>query len=449
MTPIGLVVTLLVAAAGAGALLAVERRFSPPEQRILWFAFAGHVVAAIAMVWVTDEVLGGGDLFDYHVHAMHLANALRFDFWELLPEVIRVIFHEKTPLPVPVLGEGHSTGTMICLSAFIFLVLGDSIYSACMIVSIFSFFARVAIYTAFKSAFGALQWKAIAVACLLVPSVTFWSSGMLKESFALCGVAALFWAVQSLVSGRSSVWVWLIGFAGLILTAVIKSYLLIPFGLGLAAWFYLGQSRQRAFLRSVWGGIGSVLLAIGVVVAAGAVFPRYALDNLADQTMLVQQSGQARRGGSNVVLIDPATVGEEGITGPLPFMPIALGTALFRPFLFEVNSAQMFVNALEASVFIGLLLLVLARNGIRRNLATIRDNPVLGLCTVFVLVAALGIGITTTNLGSLSRYRAPIMPFFAVLLVVLSRRRREPLLAQDTRFLAHPARGGLGPRAVR
>ena len=40
-------------------------------------------------------------------------------------------------------------------------------------------------------------------------------------------------------------------------------------------------------------------------------------------------------------------------------------------------------------------------------------------CAVFTLALALGTGLASTNMGTLSRYRAPMMPFFFVLLMVL------------------------------
>lgn len=449
MTPIGIAVTLLVFAVGLAAMFVVERRFSQREQRILWLAFAGHVVASVAGVWVTQEVLGGGDLFDYQVLALRVTNALRADFWGLIPDVVRVIFHSETPLPVPILGEGHSTGAMVCLSALVFLLLGDSIYSACLAVSILCFFSRVGMYSAFKLAVGVPESRRIAVACLLVPSVTFWCSGLLKETFALTGICAVFWSIQALASKRGSVSTWLVGGVGFGLAAAVKSYLLIPFCLGLGVWFFLSQTRGWAPRRSVWGFVGGGVMTVAAVVLGGILFPRYALGTLAEQTAHMQAIGQSLVSDASVVLIDPVEVSEQGLSAQLSFMPLALLTALFRPLLFEAANAQMLVNALETTVFTLLFVLALTRNGFRKNIQTLKQYPVLGLCVGFVLVASLGIGITTTNLGALSRYRAPLMPFFAVLLLMMSERKHQPAPTRGRRFSGFQVRSGLAQRAMR
>jgi hypothetical protein len=63
------------------------------------------------------------------------------------------------------------------------------------------------------------------------------------------------------------------------------------------------------------------------------------------------------------------------------------------------------------------------------------EEPFLVFCVVFVITFGIAVGLTSTNLGTLSRYRSPILPFFAVLLLVLGRTRRA-------RFLAKEVRGG-------
>lgn len=422
----GVLVTLLVLSVGVGALLVIERRFGVVEQRLLWLGFSAHVICALTVVWVTSDVLGGGDLLAYHKTGLRLVRALRADFWEVFPDVVRVLFHARIPLPVPIHGEGSATGAMSCLTTLLLLVLGDSIYPACMVVSLGAFFSRVALYSAFRRALQPQDPRWLLAACVLLPSLTFWCSGLLKEAFAFIGLGTAFWALQSLTSRGWSWSVVLVGVCGVVLTGVVKGYLLMPFGVGLAAWLYLSQRRKGTGPRSTFAFVIAAGLAAIAIVVGGLVFPRYALAGLAEETLAMQAIGQRISGGSNIVLMDPGAVAGRGLGAQLPYMPLALVTALFRPFLFEAKNGQMLLNALETLLFTVGFVLALARNGIRRNLRTLQNAPVLGLCVGFVLAGALGIGLTTANLGSLSRYRAPLMPFFGVLLVMLTRREPAP-----------------------
>jgi hypothetical protein len=42
---------------------------------------------------------------------------------------------------------------------------------------------------------------------------------------------------------------------------------------------------------------------------------------------------------------------------------------------------------------------------------------------VFVITCAVAVGIATTNIGTLSRYRVPLMPLYVLLVAVLGYRR--------------------------
>jgi hypothetical protein len=127
-------------------------------------------------------------------------------------------------------------------------------------------------------------------------------------------------------------------------------------------------------------------------------------------------------------------------------VPIALLTALFRPFIFESFSAMQFLNAIEMTWLTVLFWQVVRRNKAAGLVKRISDNPALMFCLAFVLVLALGTGLSTANLGTLSRYRAPMMPFFLLMLLVL--REPEKSEAKAPPAAANPPRPRLsGARA--
>jgi hypothetical protein len=98
--------------------------------------------------------------------------------------------------------------------------------------------------------------------------------------------------------------------------------------------------------------------------------------------------------------------------------PLALGTALFRPFLFEARNAVQLVTALESTVLLVMVLQTIRRRRWSGLMQQVRTSPVLMFCLVFVLALALGTGLATTNMGTLSRYRAPMSPFYFILILV-------------------------------
>ena len=116
---------------------------------------------------------------------------------------------------------------------------------------------------------------------------------------------------------------------------------------------------------------------------------------------------------------------ERSFLGQLRFAPVALFTSLYRPLLFEARNVQMLINAFETTFILGASMLLLPR-GWRAILVPSLSNPALAYAVAFALPLALGVGLVSNNLGTLSRYRCPLVPyFFLLVLVLLFARGRE------------------------
>lgn len=430
--------TLIVLLLGFGLVFAAERLFTQRERSILWLSFASHVVAALSMVWVTIDILGGGDMRNYHFFGARLAQAARQDFWGVTPDLLRVVFQTaNVPLPIPIHGIGSATGSMYSLCALVFLLVGDSLYAACMFMAIASFLARLLIYSALRQNVDERHWRSVGIACLLLPSVSFWCSGLMKEAFAFCGLGALFWGANALLQRRGRLLALPLLVSGVLLVGVVKPYVLMPAGIGIGAWVFFIATRGNP-LRSLWALPVAAAVALVAVLAVGEIFPRYSFMQLPDETTQLQDVFSQRTGGDSKISLGGGseTLAEDrGFAGQLVYAPLAIVTALFRPSLLDVKNAQMFVNSLEVSALTVMFLLVLARKRWRDFFAALYAQPVLAFCVLFVVVMSLGVGLATPNLGSLSRYRTPMMPFFAVALA-LGMRRAEAVVQQLPTALA-------------
>ena len=110
---------------------------------------------------------------------------------------------------------------------------------------------------------------------------------------------------------------------------------------------------------------------------------------------------------------------ERPLSQQLLLAPAGLFTALFRPLVFEARSAMVLANSVESTTLFILLLVSLFWLGLGRAWSLIVDSPAMMFCLVFTASFGSAVGVLTTNLGTLSRYRAPMMPFFAALVAVL------------------------------
>lgn len=208
-----------------------------------------------------------------------------------------------------------------------------------------------------------------------------------------------------------------------------KGYLLPVLALAAGSWYLvlaLRNSRGDVVVKA-----GHLLLAgalaLAVVFATGALLPRFSLDNLDTELARMQAASGAQEGGSSYSLGDEA--GEA--TGQIGLAPLALFTALFRPLVFEVKNPLMLTNALETTAFLACTLFAPFKRGPLVAFAELFKRPFLAFCVVFVVIFGTCAGLGSTNLGTLSRYRAPLVPFFAVALVTLVARRRRSELSPD------------------
>ena len=424
-----LLAVLLVTVAGAALVAVCSTGLSRRERNWVTVSFFMHVGFACAQVPLTLGFFGGGDMFLYFSYGEVLAQMMERDPLHVIPEVTALLRHGRPHLPLMIIGTGTGTGSMSALAAWTFYLLGPSKYAACIAFAMLSLCGKVAMYRVFRANVdSALRWP-VAIAALFVPSFVFWSSGLIKEAVVVAGFGWSLLGLHLWIREGRSVVGWALIIAGAVPMSLIKPYTLFPFVFAGGSWYYWARSlkRGRMRIRPVYFAVAAVL-GVGGIVLLGRQFPEYALDTFSIRSAELQQLG--RRGGSSFALSGetPAT-----LIGQFAYAPAALFTSLFRPFLFEVHNVPTLVNAVETTV----LMLLFARILLTRSLGKVRreiaDNPFLVFCIVFVIAFGIAVGLASSNLGSLSRYRSPLVPFFVVLLVSLGRPVRARSSARDVR----------------
>jgi len=391
------------------------RRFGPSERAVLTVSLFAHLLAAFAQIWITYGFYGSGDMTTYFMYGEILADLIRHDVSRFLPEVTKLFFQEDANLPVAVLGAGSATGTMSAVAGLFFLILGNSKYASCILVASSAFFGKLALYTVARKHFSSKLRPHAAACVLLIPSTVYWSSGMIKEAVAFAALGVLVRGLHLIIeSGRLSVG-FLTAAPAAVVIGLVKPYVLFPLAVGAGFWFYCyrAMSRRRAGFRPLYVGL-SVAAAAGGVALLSVLFPRYSMDNIAAEAAMLQQVGAEVDGGSNYQIADAQ---RRSLLGQLGFAPVALFTALLRPVIFEARNLLMFLSSLETTLLTLLFVRILALRSWLRVWRSVVREPFLIFSGIFALLFATAVGLASTNLGTLSRYRIPLMPFFALTLL--------------------------------
>ena len=103
---------------------------------------------------------------------------------------------------------------------------------------------------------------------------------------------------------------------------------------------------------------------------------------------------------------------------------------MFRPFIWESNNLLYLISSLESSFFTYLVLrLFLKINHFFTIMRLIFTKPIVIYCVFFSLFFFLFVGISSTNFGSLIRYKIPSTPFLLIAIFIIEFEIRQKIKA--------------------
>ncbi|WP_370089548.1 hypothetical protein [Ekhidna sp.] len=310
---------------------------------------------------------------------------------------------------------------LIVRIAAIFDLLTFHTYSAsALFFACFSFSGLWAMYSAIQEKYPS-STERLTLAILFVPSVIFWGSGILKDTITLGALGWATWALMRMICNRKRrLLEAVVLISALYIIYSIKLYILICYLPMVAIWlFFESAGRLRSwklkilampFLLLVFGGVGFLALRV-----TSGESEKYALDNLAERARItaydIRYGWGARLGGDGGYDIG---IPDGSISGMFRLMPAAVNVSLFRPYLWEVKNPLMLLAALEGLIF---LLLTVRFVFKKRVIKRVFSEPFLIFCLGFAVLFAFAIGVSTANFGTLIRYKIPMIPFIAILLL--------------------------------
>ena len=250
---------------------------------------------------------------------------------------------------------------------------------------------------------------------LLLPSMFFYSAGILKEGIVislLCLLIPLSYKLLQRFSFKVFV-SWLLLFAILLIVKIFVA------GLWLAA--TLLWALLRLFpKRQVGVVLVVVVIALPVFFYSSRIFPKV---NLPGYIMKRQQEFLNLPAGSSIY-IEPLT------QQPVSYMkalPVALNNVLFKPLPGEGGKALYSLYAVEMILFwVGITIIIWKR---QPEPLQASQKIIAIVFLLFALLNLLFIGLIIPNIGSIIRYRSIFMPFVAVGIIALCR----PVLITEKR----------------
>lgn len=413
-------VVCFLLALGASIVALTTRALPGSEKKWVMLGWVASLLGSVGFMLVLFNVYGSGDLFIYHRQGNMVAELIRTDFGRYFPMTLDAFMQRPTELNALLFSPESSTASMVCIASWIFFLLGDSLIGACLVGALLSYTGRLGIYMALRSFFGLKGRYYLALASFATPSAIFWMGGLLKEPVACAGMGWVIWASFALLKRKNIISAFILLPLGLLLTLKIKPYIILPMGAAFGVYIVFERARRanRSFL-SLLNPLNitlAILLAAGTALLVGVVAPKMAIENLAEETARLQSYGGRTNGASNFQIGDSSAT---TASGQAVFAPIALISSLFRPFFFEVHNAPAAMSGLEMIFAQLAFAYLLFTHGIKHLGQLFFRIPTFAFLLVFVTIFGVGVGLGTTNMGTLSRYRVPMMPLYFFLLFML------------------------------
>ena len=181
---------------------------------------------------------------------------------------------------------------------------------------------------------------------------------------------------------------------------------IFAFNVNFANFYFKGKFLQR-FIRTV-----VILVGFGFI---GFYFSGETAQKYLKEAEVVQQDFKLNKTYTG----SKYDIGDVTYTplGILRAMPLSVFTGIYRPLPWEALSPGLILNGLE-SILLFYLTIVFLFNKRRKRIARIRDSDILTFSLYFVIIFAFMTGFTSVIFGVLVRLRAPLLPFFLLLLTV-------------------------------
>lgn len=390
----------------------------------LFFRIAGALVLCI----IYQFYYIGGDTINYWGSGVIVNRMIWKDLWIYFKILAGdrswenyAAFDVSTSYPDYMARDAQSFAVVRFVSPFCFLTI-RSYYSTSILVAWFTYGGIWRLYTIFSELFPDLK-REFAYSTLFIPSISFWGGGILKDTFSL-------WSGCLFIYGFYRIFVcktlkfkyfFLLVFAAYIMIS-IKPYIFISLLPTCLLWL-LGNR-----LKAVDSGFAKTLIApffiATSVVIVGFIFGQmsdqlgdYAsVDKTIQKAAVTQQDLKRSEYGGNS--FDIGTF-DGSVGSMITLFPKALFAGIFRPTIFDVRNPVMFVSALENLFLSYTVLKAMLAAGLIGFWRKIFSQPILMASILFVFFFGFAVGLTTSNFGSLVRYRIPLVPFLLTSMFII------------------------------
>lgn len=375
-------------------------------KKVFWLALVLKLVAGICLGLLYTYYYSVSDTFVYFNDAVKIAALARDDF----PAYVDVLFSNELHALSLTFDEPRALFLTKITSVFS-LLTGNNYWLISLYYSFIAFCASWILVKTLQRHIPTVTWAAV-VAFLFLPSVVFWTSGLLKESLA---VASLYYLTAIFVrvwfDDRIHWLYYLVAVPALWLLWSLKYYyfaVFVPVILTTLLHKYVIGKKLRSPLTQVLAWAALMILPALLITL---LHPNLDYDRVMNVIVMNNAAYEQLSSPGDFVRFD--NLRPEALS-LLKNAPWALFSGLFRPLFWEASTILQFVAGVENTFILFLFLASLL------HLTRYRSSPhrlLVFALLVYVVLVCIFITLSAPNFGTLSRYRAGFISFFAFIVL--------------------------------
>ncbi len=379
------------------------KKWDVVTSKLFWGAFLFRLAAGISLGLIYTYYYSANDTWLFFENAQKFSLLAKNDFFSFLKALLD--FGDDQNWPGLVNRDLRSIFFIKIISVFYLLSFGNywvcaSYFSLAAFISSWSLHRKIILI--FPNSSIASGW-----AFLFFPSVVFWSSGLEKETLALCGVYFLTIVFLSVMSSEklkinflifvipssfvlwSLKYYWALIFFISVVTALLLQFLILRFPI------------MKKYSIVVW-----FALFFGVGTALSFSHPNFYLSRFIEVIVSNNQAFAAISDHKNLIHYFQF---EPTWTSIITNSPWALFAGLFRPLIGEGQGLLGLAASIE-NIFL-MVLSVFAIANLKTGFAS-SHRIILFAALSYCAVLCIFLALSTPNFGTLSRYRVGFLPFF-------------------------------------
>jgi hypothetical protein len=403
------------------------------EKRYIYLSLFLKIAGGIFISMVYNYYYHGGDTIEYFNEGKILSNII----FENPEAIFRVLFYNpkggdgELDLMIKHLTYVAAPDTLIILkiTAIINLFSFNSFLITTLFYSYISFWCIWRFAMLLFRLYPSNKFEII-LAFFYTPSLVVWGSGLLKDTVCFSCLCILHYYLYNIFIFRKTkisyfIYILIAGY----LLVTIKIYILLAY---LPCFVFMLSQHYKNKIRiiPIRVLVSPFIIITGIVISyflinkIGESNKRYTTSNLIE-TATVQRtylhSVSIKSNGSAYEM----DLQNESMFSYIINIPNAINVTLFRPYLWESKNAIMLLSSFESLFVLYITLRLFYKQKYKLILKKLYSDPNLQFFLIFSIFFSYFVGLTSSNFGSLVRYKIQGLPFYILLILLLNYRNEK------------------------